>query len=207
MDWTPSTRSTLTSFNPPNVRSNPNVSTTMSGPSPFHGGLPAAPQPPAHRLLKPAALQPGALRKVSETRKDAFATTFSTFNVGSGSTRPQYRDDDDETTATEDEGGLTRHVGKKRREMEIADPKFWPQGDFQKDTGLESMFGESFTMTDGPAGMQFRRGRGTGTDGDTSLGAGVEAQGGKSWTSWVMLGAVPTACLGVAVLLVKGGVL
>jgi len=211
MDWTPSTKSTLTSFNPPIARSSPNVSAAMSGPSPFHGGLPAAPQPPAHRLLKPASLQPGALRKVSETQKDAFVTAFSTFGVRSGSTHPQYRDDDDETTATEDEGGLTRRVGKKRREMEIADPKFWPQSDFQKDTGLESMFGESFTMTDGPAGVRVRRGRGAAIDGEAaaslSSGAIDAAQGGKSWTSWVMLGAVPTACLGVAVLLVKGGVL
>jgi len=146
---------------------------------------------------------------VSATQKEAFATTFSTFKVKPGSTHAQYRDDEDETTATEDESGLTRRVGKKRREMEIADPKFWPQSDFQKDTGLESMFGESFTMTDGPAGVRVKRGRNTNTEGATSLGSGVvgNAEGGKSWTSWAMLGAVPTACLGVAVVLVKGGVL
>jgi len=207
MDWTPSTRSSLTSINPPIARSIASMSAATSGPSPFHGGLPAAPQPPAHRLLKPAALQPGALRKVSDTQKEAFATTFSTFKVKPGSKQPtQYRDDEDETTATEDEGGLTRRVGKKRREMEIADPKFWPQSDFQKDTGLESMFGESFTMTDGPAGVRVRRARNTDDKGATSV-VKDPREGGKSWMSWVMLGAVPTACLGVAVLLVKGGVL
>ena len=53
MDWSPSAPATYTTFNPrnhPGARSQQFINT---GPSPFHGTLPAAPVAPSHRLRNP----------------------------------------------------------------------------------------------------------------------------------------------------------
>lgn len=219
MDWTPSS-APAPSFNPIISQPRPATFSILTGPSPFHGALPAAPQAPAHRLRKPAALQPGALRKVSETQKETFSANFSSFGLRSSTpaSRQQSRHTGfttDEDTATEDEGGRTRTVGKKRREMEIANPKFWPQGDLQKTTGLETLFEETLDMADTPTGVHSHaRKNGGGFEGrtnpvwgsfeETTMEQGLPK---ANWLNPFTIGLVPIASLGAAVLIVKGGMM
>lgn len=196
MDWTPSGRPQASSFNPAMTRSTATFSKASTGPSPFHGALPAAPQAPSHRLRKPAALQPGALRKVSESQKENFSASFMGFGLKTNSasqnpSRQQHPHNDpstDEDTVTEDERGRSRRVGKKRREMEIADPKFWPPED--RTTGLEALFKETLDMADTPTGIREE----------------VVASREDSWMNPFTIGLVPVA-LGAAVLIVKGGLI
>lgn len=225
MDWTPSLRTQPSSFNPVMTRSAPGFLNASAGPSPFHGALPAAPQAPAHRLRQPAALKAGALRKVSVTQKENFSASFSSFGQRAGSTaqttsRQQSTMNGfttDEDTATEDERGRTRRVGKKRREMEIANPKFWPQADMQKSTGLEALFEETLDMADTPTGApgSGRKGTSAGPKDRTnpvwgSFDEPAPEQGDSiqqtSWTNPFTLGLVPVA-FGAAVLIVKGGLI
>lgn len=219
MDWTPSSRPQASSFNPVMTRSAPTLFSAPTGASPFHGALPAAPQAPAHRLRKPAALQPGALRKVSETQKENFSAGFSGFGSRStGTPSRQQRHNDfttDEDTATEDEGGRTRKVGKKRREMEIANPKFWPQADLQKTTGLEALFEETLDMADTPTGMHGSGQKNAGAERSNPVWGSfndmaTEQAALPEATSWInpfTVGLVPIACMGAAVLIVKGGLI
>jgi len=220
MDWTPSATFT---FNPTFSRAGaPSLNPPIQQTSPFHGTLPAAPRAPSHRLRQPPTLQAGALRQVSGQEKDAFLAGFGSLSSKKASRRPakaRYDADDDETTATEDDEGQPRKIGKKRREMEIANPKFWPQSDIDKNTGLENMFEETFTMTDGPqvvrqTGRKTQKaaertnqvwgsfvGEGEGSD------TGGTAPEERGWTSIMTVGLLPVACLTAAVLVVKGGLL
>lgn len=215
MDWTPSAS---TSFSPAPIRTGTTSFGASSGPSPFHGTLPAAPRAPAHRLRQPPALQPGALRKVSDTQKENFSASFGLHSSQTPS-RGRYRQQtDDEMTATEDEEGKMRTVGKRRREMEIANPKFWPQEDMLRNTGLETLLEESFTLAETPTGLSMSGTTRTKEPQKLSVWGPfvtahpteVEApplQAQKGWTGLMAIGLIPVACFGAAVLIVKGGVI
>lgn len=219
MDWTPSV---APSFNPIPLRTAASSYGAPPGPSPFHGTLPAAPRAPAHRLRQPAALQPGALRKVSDTQKENFTAGFGLRSSQTPSKGRGRRDQtDDEMTATEDEDGRMRTVGKKRREMEIANPKFWPQEDMLRNTGLETLLEESFTLAETPTGISIsgttrtkspERAQKHSVWGPfvtaTPAEAAVESVNAqRGWTNVMAIGMIPVACLGAAVLIVKGGVI
>jgi hypothetical protein len=219
MDWTPSATSSFTpiTFRPGARSLNLPIQT-----SPFHGTLPAAPRAPSHKLRQPPALQAGALRQVSGQEKAAFLAGFGSLSSTKPSKRPttaQYQTDDDETTATEEDEAQPRKTGKKRREMEMANPKFWPQSDMNKNTGLENMFEETFTMTDGPqrvmqSGRRMEKADertnqvwGSFVDGKDGLDTQGVRRDGRRWTSVMTIGILPVACLTAAVLVVKGGLL
>jgi len=159
------------------------------------------------------------LRKVSEAQKENFSASFSGFGMratGSSLQVPSRQHNDlttDEDTATEDESGRTRKVGKKRREMEIANPKFWPQSDLQKTTGLEALFEETLDMADTPTGMHGQKNAGGGrlnpvwgSFDDVAIEQAAQPKA-TSWANLFTIGLVPIACFGAAVLIVKGGLI
>lgn len=139
--------------------------------------------------------------------------------------------DDGDTTATEDEAERHAWNGGRRIEMDMAAPRFWPAGEAERDTGLESMFEDAFSIRDTPrevmrateavrgrgqGSMHDQRGEGSGErEGERWGGFGARSSGvqglddgvagGDSWKNAVAFVLVPVGILGVAFSVVKGG--
>ncbi|KAL8969015.1 MAG: hypothetical protein Q9183_002196 [Haloplaca sp. 2 TL-2023] len=130
MDWTPQH-----DFRPATAYHAPQAKPAFDGPSPFHGVIPPAPTSWAQRLRNPPN-QP-TFRKASETKRESLFPPRVTKRVISD-------------TASD---ASTQFSPISRRDMQFeaaspvkfADPKFFAPGD-TKDTGLESLFRDTFTL-------------------------------------------------------------
>lgn len=140
MDWTPSQQSlTLQAryrATPPKVIQ----------PSPFYGRLPPAPLSQAHKLRNPPN-QP-TFRQATLAQKQSF---FSR-----GRTR---LDTDDQSEASSE---CFNSPGKSIMKSEVsspkfAEPRFFPQSDYDRDTGLESIFSTAFTIDEEPHELRVAR--------------------------------------------------
>lgn len=236
MDWTPTSKESSIAFNPRRVMTRSAADNQSPlGPSPFHGTLPAAPIPPAHRLRMPPSMTSGAFRMASDIQKNQFATDLKLASAsnGVGMYKPQgtryddsaYDTDASTTTETEEERRGCRLRNGKRANIELAPPKFWAQDDLNRKTGLEDIFEEGFNINDTPKevlrrAQQVKAGS-KGADGpngvqeDRSVGGFGESHGdgaeaipsttGNGWWTVLAFGSMPVACLGIAVAVVKGG--
>lgn len=131
MDWTPSQQSL------PPATLYRQLKPTRVEPSPFYGRLPQTPKSQAHKLRNPN--QP-TFQKASSAQKQNF------FN------RPHRQSDRDEVSEF---GSDTESVstGINRSEVgspQFAPPKFFPGSDFLQDTGLESIFSQTFSIAEEP---------------------------------------------------------
>ncbi|KAK2763906.1 hypothetical protein FQN54_009525 [Arachnomyces sp. PD_36] len=128
MDWTPS----QFSLQPNHSITRLTREQPVPGPSPFHGQLPAAPNPPAWQIRRTQNGQ--TPQPPTETPKP------NPFNRGPVGFTPQ---------------GAPH--GEPASDTPFAPPKFFPPKDFNTDTGLESLFDKAFTIADQPADVQNTR--------------------------------------------------
>lgn len=137
MDWTPSQQS----FQPASSQTLSREAQLPSGPSPFYGRLPAAPQSQAQRLRNPQN-QP-SFRKASTERQQNFFNSMT----GRHSSNEQQ------------EQNHERPGNEGTDYPEMAPPKFFPRDDFRTDTGLESLFDSAFSLRDEPPEIRAARER------------------------------------------------
>ncbi|KAL9041229.1 MAG: hypothetical protein Q9214_004178, partial [Letrouitia sp. 1 TL-2023] len=127
MDWTP----TQSSFRPAsNYRSLPSQPKSTE-PSPFYGHLPPAPMSLAQRLRNPPTKPP--FRKATEAQKKSFFQRALP--------EPAADDDDNQSPAKE-------ALSEIPSPAQFAPPSFFPKSD-RADTGLESLFGGSLSISGG----------------------------------------------------------
>jgi hypothetical protein len=140
MDWTPS-QAPL----PPASKYRIPVP-TIPQPSPFYGHLPPAPISQAHRLRNPPN-QP-TFRKASATQKQSF------FNR-----RLTRLEPDNVSEASSDcFDSPVKSINKSEfASPEFAAPRFFPQSDHEKDTGLESIFSKAFSIAEEPHELRVAR--------------------------------------------------
>lgn len=115
--------------------------------------------------------------------------------------------------------------------MSLAAPKFWAQQDVERKTGLEDIFEEGFSIKDTP-NVVVQRGRrgqpnfiegvsdaasgsprnkerwgGFGDRPDDGQTAGEGATTTTGLSNMLAIGMIPVVCLGIAIVVVKGGYL
>jgi len=158
MDWTPSSTPIKAAipFNP--ARPRIPLQPLPTGPSPFHGSLPATPASPAHLLRRPPNMAPGVLRKTTEREKENFMASMTTSQRRGGAV--SEADEDERETSNGGAGNGRARSGEA--EMKMAPARFFLKED-TVDTGLEAMFDEVFSIRDEPAAVGTR---GTGSEGD-----------------------------------------
>ncbi|KAL9100401.1 MAG: hypothetical protein Q9163_004223 [Psora crenata] len=159
MDWTPS----QTPLDPPSsshIIPSPFRKRDKLERSPFHGTLPASVVSPAHRLRNPPN-QP-TFRAASAAKKQSL---FSHLNPTSQATKPRSTGHDLDLTsmslslgpstasAHEDEP-LTQTEFSNFSPVKFNKPRFFPQTDYQTDTGLEGLLDKAFTLNEAPAEVQ-----------------------------------------------------
>lgn len=130
MDWTPSQQD----FQP--IIKPPATILTIQQPSPFYGRLPPNPLSQAHKLRNPPN-QP-TFRLATEAQKQSF------FNR-----RRSHMDRDNMSEASTDcfDSPMKQsEVGSPR----FAEPRFFPPSDHERNTGLESIFSNSFSIAEEP---------------------------------------------------------
>lgn len=130
MDWTPSQFSLQPNHSIARVVRQP----PAPQPSPFHGQLPMAPNPPSWQLRNAQNRQVPAAP--AETPRP------NPFNHGP---LDSTRNSDSNQGAQQQESAA------------FAPPKFFPPGDYATDTGLESLFNDAFRIADEPANVQRAR--------------------------------------------------
>lgn len=131
MDWTPSQPSL-----PPASSYRPSKPTRVE-PSPFYGRLPQTPKSQAHKLRNPN--QP-TFRKASSAQKQNFFK------------RPHRKSDQDEASelGSDSESVSTAISRHEVASPQFAPPRFFPGTDFLQDTGLESIFSQTFSIAEEP---------------------------------------------------------
>lgn len=244
MDWTPTNKSSMTAFNPPTRTTGSSFAfNTQSGPSPFRGTLPPAPVSPAHRLRKPPANAPGAFKKASDVQKSQFSMNLRSNTLSNAVTPGRHHRDTDgglaydtDTTVTDEEDNVDRQTTPRpsRTNISLAAPKFWPQQDIERKTGLEDIFEDGFSIKDTPNEVA-RRGRPKTMAATENLPRHSEVMSGSprrkerwggfgeqdqdravteptplaadGWNNMLVLGIAPAICLGIAIAVVKGGYL
>ena len=159
MDWTPShTLPSATPYRPPS--SQPEV---PKPPNPFYGSLPPRPISQAHALRNPVYRPPGPLERASAQQENFFRRqpTHDTYQVAKQATRTPKKEtrsvngfsalqiDDDMLSPT-----TTEADDSSPRKVEFAQPRFFPKGDYENDTGLENLFGRVFSLRDQPVGVE-----------------------------------------------------
>lgn len=133
MDWTPSQFSLQPNHSiTRHVQQQP-----LSQASPFHGQLPAAPNPPAWQLRNTPNRQVAS--HSAETPKP------NPFNRGPVDSTPKLNLNQE----------AQQH--EPAAETPFAPPKFFPPKDYAADTGLESLFNNAFSIADEPADVQKTR--------------------------------------------------
>lgn len=136
MDWTPSQK--------PLPPATPRVTYFgHSQPSPFYGRLPPAPVSQAHKLRNPPN-QP-TFRKASTPQKQ---TAFK---------RPSAYLDQDDISEAGSEITATTIDPSEYASPGFAHPKFFPNSDYLKDTGLESIFSKTFSIAEEPHEVRVAR--------------------------------------------------
>ena len=130
MDWTPQHDfRSITAYHPPQANS------VFDGPSPFHGVIPPAPISWAQRLRNPPN-QP-TFRKASETKRESLFPPRVVKRVIS---------DTASDTSTQFSPISRRDMQSEAASpVKFADPRFFAPGD-TNDTGLESLFRDTFTL-------------------------------------------------------------
>jgi hypothetical protein len=128
MEWTPSQEEKP--FNPTiPPTSTIGIADTPQTPSPFYGRLPPPPISPAARLRNPPNRP--HLRKIPDDKKEALVNNMRGSSLSDN----------------EDNGSNAK--GKKHS-IAMANPRFFPNDDYTRDTGLESLFDTVFTLGDPP---------------------------------------------------------
>lgn len=130
MDWTPQQN-----FRPAAVYHAPKPTPIFNEPSPFHGVIPPAPVSWAHRLRNPPN-QP-TFRKASETKKDSLFPAKKNKRVISDAAS-----DVSTEFSPASKGDMLSEVGSP---VKFANPRFFAPRDMSE-TGLESLFGDTFTL-------------------------------------------------------------
>ena len=130
MDWTPSQGS----FHPTSSHRSLQSKPTLAQPSPFYGKLPPNPTSQNHRLRN-APNQPTFLKHSTPQPQNPFNRTLS----------PSKQDDFSEV------GSEPSPSKQATFSPQFAPPKFFPPSDHRDDTGLESIFSNTFTIGDEPA--------------------------------------------------------
>lgn len=140
MDWTPSQQSL------PPATLYRQLKPTRVEPSPFYGRLPQTPKSQAHKLRNPN--QP-TFQKASSAQKQNFFK------------RPHRQSDWDEVSelASDTESVDTRIDRSEVGSPQFAPPKFFPGSDFLQDTGLESIFSQTFSIAEEPDNLNIARER------------------------------------------------
>lgn len=131
MDWTPSQQS----LPPASLYRLPKP--TRVEPSPFYGRLPQTPKSQAHKLRNPS--QP-TFQKASSARKQNFFK----------SPRRQLNQDEVSELGSDTESVSTGINQSEVASPQFAPPKFFPRADFLQDTGLESIFSQTFSIAEEP---------------------------------------------------------
>ena len=130
MDWTPSQQPLplASKYRIPAMR-------TVQ-PSPFYGHLPPAPVSQAHKLRNPPS-QP-TFRQASTPQKQSFFQRSSA-----------YLDQDDVSDLASEAGSVV--TNKSRYDSpQFNPPRFFPNADYSRDTGLESIFSNTFSLAEEP---------------------------------------------------------
>ncbi|KAH0548622.1 hypothetical protein GP486_007834 [Trichoglossum hirsutum] len=170
MDWTPSQEQVHFNTNlPPNATIS--VTGTPQAPSPFYGRLPTQPISPAARLRNPPN-QPH-LRKITDDQKDLLINNMR------GSLSSGNEDAD---------GSLGKDI---KQSITLANPRFFPDDDYNRDTGLESLFDTVFTLGDEPPEVakaiksQQRQAGPMSSGPRPTAGTGI-TKSEKFWKEWVV---------------------
>lgn len=130
MDWTPSQQS----LPPASIYRQPKP--TRVEPSPFYGRLPQTPKSQAHKLRNPN--QP-TFQKASSAQKQNFFK------------RPHKSDQDEVSELGSDSESVSTRVSRSEvASPQFAPPRFFPGSDFLQDTGLESIFSQTFSIAEEP---------------------------------------------------------
>ncbi|KAL9124263.1 MAG: hypothetical protein Q9217_006392 [Psora testacea] len=144
MDWTPS-QTPLRPANTTRILPAPFQQRQQEESSPFHGALPASIVSPAHRLRNPPN-QP-IFRAVSAANKQSFfckpTPAFKTAKSDSLGPSVASRHMDDESP--------THTIFPDPPPAKFEKPRFFPQSDYQTDTGLEGLLAKAFTLDEAPA--------------------------------------------------------
>lgn len=141
MDWTPSQQPLQ-----PIMENQLTISSTMPQPSPFYGRLPPAPLSQAHKLRNPPN-QP-TFRQATDAQKQSF---FS---------RRRSRLDRDSISeaSTECFDSPTKTINQSEvASPRFAEPRFFPPSDYERDTGLESIFSNAFSIAEEPHELRVAR--------------------------------------------------
>lgn len=137
MDWTPSQQPLplASKYRIPAMR-------TVQ-PSPFYGHLPPAPVSQAHKLRNPPS-QP-TFRRTSTPQKQSFFPRSSA-----------YLDQEDVSDLASEAGSVI--TNKSRYDSpQFNPPRFFPNADYQRDTGLESIFSNTFSLAEEPHEIRTER--------------------------------------------------
>lgn len=136
MDWTPSQGSLRPASSYRSAQPKP----IPVQPSPFYGKLPANPTSQNYRLRN-APNQPQPLPMSTPQPQNFFDRMFSPKN------QDEYSDVGSEPSASK----------QATFSPQFAPPKFFPPPDHREDTGLESIFSNTFTLADEPAEVRVTR--------------------------------------------------
>jgi hypothetical protein len=169
MDWTPSQEQVP--FNPNPL---PNASVSVMGtsqvPSPFYGRLPPRPISPATRLRNP--LNQPHPQKITNDQKDLRVNNMRGYLSGNGGA----------------DGG---HGKGRKQPITLANPRFFPDDEYSRDTGLESLFDTVFTLGDEPPEVakaiksQRRQAGAASAEPTPTAGTGI-IKPEKLWKEWVV---------------------
>ena len=164
MDWTPS-HPPLRPDNTNRILPSPLRYSGQEEPSPFHGTLPASIVSPAHRLRNPPN-QP-TFRAASAAKKQ---TLFPKQSAASKSIKAPSTGHPLDLTSLgmslapsttsvhqEGEGSPSKTVFSDHSPVKFARPRFFPQKDYETDTGLEGLLANSFTLDEAPAEVHAAR--------------------------------------------------
>ena len=127
MDWTPSQFSLQPNHSITRLVRQPSV----PEPSPFHGQLPAAPNPPSWQLRNARTRRGSTPQAATPKPPHPFPGNLNANQDGQQS--------------------------EAASEMAFAPPRFFPPSDFDRDTGLEKLFDNAFSIGDEPSDVQKTR--------------------------------------------------
>lgn len=144
MDWTPSQQP----FQPAPPIHQLTIP-TIAQPSPFYGRLPPAPLSQAHKLRNPPN-QP-AFRQATAVQKQSFFNNRRRWHID--------RDNMSEASTECFDSPIKTAVQSEAASPRFAEPRFFPQSDYERDTGLESMFSNIFSIAEEPHEVRVARER------------------------------------------------
>lgn len=118
----------------------------ITQPSPFYGRLPPAPLSQAHKLRNPQN-QP-AFRQASVAQKQSF------FSRG----RSHLAADDISEASSDCVDSPTKSIIRSEvGSPQFAEPRFFPPSDYERNTGLESIFSKAFSIAEEPHELRVAR--------------------------------------------------